>query len=565
LFHGKVFNLGGTSSLDKMRSDQVKKGLDKAPSRSLLRASGVRSEDMPKAFIGIANSWNEVVPGHLHLNKLVDEVKKGIIEAGGIPFVFGVPAVCDGIAMGHSGMRFSLPSRETIADCVELMDNAHMFDGWVGVTNCDKVTPAMLMAAGRINIPAIILTGGAMEAGVMGERAVDLQDVFEALGEHAAGKVTEERVIEVECSACPGEGSCSGLFTANTMACLTEAMGMSLEGCGTSLATSEKKMVIARATGRRIVELVKEHVAPRDIVTRGSLINAIKVDMAIGGSTNTALHLPAIAHEFGLDIDLSTFDQVSLEINHITSIRPSGPYHIEDLERAGGVPAVLHRLKDLLSDERTVTGIGIRKIAASALVYDEEVIRPMDRPFHHQGGIAVLFGNLAPEGSVVKQAAVSAKMMRFTGTARVFDSEAQAMEAIVARQIVKGDVVVIRYEGPKGGPGMPEMLSPTSLISGMGLSDDVALITDGRFSGATRGPCIGHVSPEAYARGPIAAVREGDRITIDIPGRRLQLDISEVELASRLKDVEIVNHPAVGMLSKYRQLVNSAAHGAVVE
>jgi dihydroxy-acid dehydratase len=548
-----------------MRSDQVKKGLDKAPSRSLLRASGVRSEDMPRAFIGIANSWNEVVPGHVHLNRLVEEVRKGIIEAGGVPFVFGVPAVCDGIAMGHSGMRYSLPSRETIADCVELMDNAHMFDGWVGVTNCDKVTPAMLMAAGRINIPAIMLTGGAMEAGTLDERAVDLQDVFEALGEHAAGKVTEERVIEVECSACPGEGSCSGLFTANTMACLTEAMGMSLEGCGTSLATSEKKMAIARATGRRIVELVEDHVAPRDIVTRESLINAIKVDMAIGGSTNTALHLPAIAHEYGLDIDLSTFDQVSREINHITSIRPSGPYHIEDLERAGGVPAVLHRLKDLLSDERTVSGKSLKDIATSAVIIDGEVIRPMDRPYHQQGGIAVLYGNLAPEGAVVKQAAVTPKMMRFTGIARVFDSEAQAMEAITARRIVKGDVVVIRYEGPKGGPGMPEMLNPTSLISGMGLSDDVALITDGRFSGATRGPCIGHVSPEAYAKGPIAAVKEGDHITIDIPARKLQLDVSPQEIEARLRDVMVVDRPVTGMLSKYRQLVTTAARGAVVE
>ena len=548
-----------------MRSDQVKKGLDKAPSRSLLRASGVRSEDMPRAFIGIANSWNEVVPGHVHLNRLVEEVRKGIIEAGGVPFVFGVPAVCDGIAMGHSGMRYSLPSRETIADCVELMDNAHMFDGWVGVTNCDKVTPAMLMAAGRINIPAIMLTGGAMEAGTLDERAIDLQDVFEALGEHAAGKVTEERVIEVECSACPGEGSCSGLFTANTMACLTEAMGMSLVGCGTSLATSEKKMAIARATGRRIVELVEDHVAPRDIVTRESLINAIKVDMAIGGSTNTALHLPAIAHEYGLDIDLSTFDQVSREINHITSIRPSGPYHIEDLERAGGVPAVLHRLKELLSDERTVSGKSLKDIAASAVIIDGEVVRPMDRPYHQQGGIAVLYGNLAPEGAVVKQAAVTPKMMRFTGIARVFDSEAQAMEAITARRIVKGDVVVIRYEGPKGGPGMPEMLTPTSLISGMGLSDDVALITDGRFSGATRGPCIGHVSPEAYAKGPIAAVREGDHITIDIPARKLQLNVSPQEMEARLRDVMVVDRPVTGMLSKYRQLVTTAARGAVVE
>ncbi len=548
-----------------MRSDQVKKGLDKAPSRSLLRASGVNSEDMQKPFIGIASSWNEIVPGHVHLNKLVDEVKRGILEAGGVPFVFGVPAVCDGIAMGHSGMRYSLPSRETIADCVEIMDNAHMFDGWVGITNCDKVTPGMLMAAGRLDIPAIMVTGGAMEAGNLDGKEIDLQDVFEALGEHAAGKRTEADVIKVECAACPGEGSCSGLFTANTMACLTEAMGMSLVGCGTSLAISKRKREIARATGRRIVELVRDHVTPRSIVTEGSFLNAIKVDMSIGGSTNTALHLPAIAHDFGIEIDLRTFDELSRQVKHITSIRPSGPYHISDLDRAGGVPAVLKRLKGLLSNEDTVSGKKILDIAEEAVIFDEEVIRPFDRPFHEQGGIAVLYGNLAPEGSVVKQAAVSEKMMNFTGRARVFDSEAQAMEAIIAGKIVKGDVVVIRYEGPKGGPGMAEMLSPTSLISGMGLSNDVALITDGRFSGATRGPCIGHVSPEAYARGPIAAVREGDTIVIDIPGRRLQLDVPAREIEARLRDTKPVERPVSGILAKYRKLVGSAAQGAVLK
>jgi len=545
-----------------MRSDQVKKGLDKAPSRSLLRASGVTSEDMDKPFIGIANSWNEVVPGHIHLNKLVEEVKRGILEAGGVPFVFGVPAVCDGIAMGHSGMRYSLPSRETIADCVEIMDNAHMFDGWVGITNCDKVTPGMLMAAGRLDIPAIMVTGGAMEAGTLDGKELDLQNIFEALGEHAVGKKSEAEVMRVECAACPGEGSCSGLFTANTMACLTETMGMSLVGCGTSLAVSRKKREIARATGRRIVELVRDHVTPRSIVTKGSFHNAIKVDMSIGGSTNTALHLPAIAHEFGIEIDLRTFDEISRQVKHITSIRPSGPYHISDLDRAGGVPAVLKRLSGQLSNEDTVSGKKLLEIAEEAVIADEEVIRPFNRPFHEQGGIAVLYGNLAPEGSVVKQAAVSEKMMNFRGRARVFDSEAQAMETIVAGKIVKGDVVVIRYEGPKGGPGMAEMLSPTSLITGMGLSNDVALITDGRFSGATRGPCIGHVSPEAYAGGPIAAVREGDTIIIDIPGRKLQLDVPAQEMEARLKSVKPVERPVTGILAKYRKLVGSAAQGA---
>lgn len=546
-----------------MRSDQVKKGLEKAPSRSLLRASGVTDDCMDKPFIGIANSFNDIVPGHIHLNRLVEEVKLGIAEAGGVPFVFGVPGVCDGIAMGHSGMRFSLPSRETISDCVELMDNAHCFDGWVGVTNCDKITPGMLMAAGRIDIPALILTGGPMMEGRQDGEGRDLQSVFEALGAHAAGKMTEEDVLKVECAACPGEGSCSGLFTANTMACLTEAMGLSLVGCGTSLAISRKKREIARATGRQIVELVRQGASPRSIVTRESFINAIKVDMAIGGSTNTALHLPAIAADFDIDIDLMVFDAISRNIPHITSLRPGGPYYLSDLDRAGGVPAVLKRLRDHLSDERTVSGKKIREIADEAEVVDGEVIRPLDNPFHKEGGIAVLYGNLAPEGSVVKQSAVSQKMMQFKGRARVFDSEAASMEAIRSKKIQKGDVVVIRYEGPKGAPGMPEMLSPTSLIAGMGMSDDVALITDGRFSGATRGPCIGHVSPEAYAKGPIAAVREGDEIVIDIPARKLELLVSKEEMERRLKDLKPVEKKLTGMLRKYRQLVSSAAKGAV--
>jgi dihydroxy-acid dehydratase len=546
-----------------MRSDVVKGGIEEAPKRSLLRATGLSDEDLAKPFVGIANSWNEVNPGHVHLNALVAEVKKGIIEEGGQPFVFGVPGICDGIAMGHEGMRYSLASRETISDCVELMVQAHAFDGWVGVTNCDKITPGMLMAAGRMDIPAIMLTGGPMKAGRCGDEKVDLQDVFEALGAYAAGKMSEEEVARIERCACPGEGSCSGLFTANTMACLTEAMGLSLVGCGTALATSKKKKDLARATGRRIVNLVKEEVTPRGIVTRDSLLNAIRVDMAIGGSTNTALHIPAIAAEFGLAIDLRTFDDVSRQVPHLTNIRPSGPYHMEDLENAGGVPAVLKRLRDMLSDEETVSGESIREIADGAVVANEEVVRPLDRPFHQQGGIAVLYGNLAPQGSVVKQTAVSEKMQRFTGNAKVFDGEEKAMEAIRRKRVKAGDVVVIRYEGPKGGPGMPEMLSPTSLIAGMGLSDSVALITDGRFSGATRGPCIGHVCPEAFERGPIAAVRDGDRITIDIPGRKLEVHLSEAELKQRLMDLKVVDRRPTGMLLKYRKLVGSAAEGAV--
>jgi len=546
-----------------MRSDVVKKGLDKAPSRSLLRATGITDEDMDKPFIGIANSYNTIIPGHVHLNELADEVKKGIEDAGGVPFEFGVPGICDGIAMGHPGMRYSLASREVISDCVELMVQAHAMDGWVGVTNCDKITPGMLMAAGRVNIPAIMLTGGPMEAGELNGKPLDLQSVFEALGQQAAGKVDEDFVLKIERNACPGEGSCAGLFTANTMACLTEALGMSLPGCGTSMAKGRRKREIAYDTGKRVVELAIGEIKPRDIVTLESFLNAIRVDMAIGGSTNTVLHIPAIASEFGFCIGLKVFDDISRQVPHITSIRPSGPYVMADLDRAGGVPAVLKRLKGIMSEEDTVSGRTVHQIADEARVLDEKVIRSLDDPFHKEGGIAVLYGNLAPLGSVVKQAAVSEKMMRFTGTAKVFDSEQRAMESIKAQSILPGDVVVIRYEGPMGGPGMPEMLSPTSLISGMGLSDSVALITDGRFSGATRGPCIGHVSPEAYSKGPIAAVQNGDRISIDIPARKIELHISERDMKDRLAKVVVVDRKPTGMLLKYRKLVGSASEGAI--
>ncbi len=547
-----------------MRSDVVKKGIEKAPSRSLLRATGLNDKELSKPFIGIANSWNDIIPGHLHLNELVEEVRKGIIEAGGRPFTFGVPGICDGIAMGHSGMRYSLASRETISDCVELMIQAHCLDGFVGVTNCDKITPGMLMAAGRMNVPSIILTGGPMEAGVSASGSrLDLQSVFEALGSYAAGKTDEKAVRDIERCACPGEGACAGLFTANSMACVTEALGLSLEGCGTSMANSKKKRALARKTGKAIVKLVKKDIKPRDLVTKASFLNAIKVDMAIGGSTNTALHIPAIAKEFDVDIDLEIFDKISREVPHITSIRPSGPYVMSDFEKAGGVPAIMNRLKDKLSDEGTVNGKTVHQIAEKAKVRNEEVIRPLDRPFHKEGGIAVLYGNLAPNGSVVKQAAVSEKMMRFTGKARVFDSEDGAMVAIKGKKVVPGDVVVIRYEGPMGGPGMPEMLSPTSLIAGMGLSDSVALITDGRFSGATRGPCIGHISPEAFVKGPISAVRNGDKIRIDIPNRKIELLIPQKELRDRLENVKVVDKHPSGMLLKYRKLVSQSSEGAI--
>jgi dihydroxy-acid dehydratase len=546
-----------------MRSDAVKKGVDRAPQRSLLRATGLTDADMEKPLIGIANSWNDVVPGHIHLNELAEEVRKGIIEAGGVPLTFGVPGVCDGVAMGHAGMRYSLVSRDVISDCVEIMVQAHCMDGWVGVTNCDKITPGMLMAAGRLDLPTIILTGGPMEPGRRDENGLDLQSVFEALGANKAGKMSEAEVLEIERCACPGQGACSGLFTANTMACLTEALGLSLTGCGSMLATDYRKKELARATGRRIVELVKEGLSARKVVRKGSFTNAIILDMAIGGSSNTALHLPAVAADFGIDIDLRTFDEISKKVPHLTSIKPSGPYYMKDFDTAGGVPAMLNRLLDDLSDETTVNGKGIREIARQAVVRDEEVIRPKNRPFHREGGIAVLYGNLAPQGSVVKQAAVSPEMMKFEGTAQVFDSEQEAYEAISARKIKAGDVVVIRYEGPKGGPGMPEMLSPTSLIAGMGLSNSVALITDGRFSGATRGPCIGHVSPEAFDKGPIAAIRDGDRISIDIPGRRIELLVPQKEIEERLAKVKVVDRKPTGVLAKYRRLVGGASTGAI--
>ena len=548
-----------------MRSDAVKKGLDKAPARSLLRADGLDDSDFDKPFIAIANSWNEIVPGHIHLNEIVEAVKEGIIEAGGKPFVFGVPAVCDGIAMGHKGMRYSLISRDVISDCCEVMVEGHAFDGWVGVSNCDKVTPGMLMAMGRMNVPGLIVTGGAMEVGRSGDRTLDLQSVFEAVGSHSAGTMTEDEVKQIECAACPGRGSCSGLFTANTMACLTEALGLSLTGCGTCLADDTRKLSIARATGRRIVEMVRNDIKPRDIVSRESFLNAIRVDMAIGGSTNTALHLPAISKDFGCPVTLDDFDAISRVTPHITSLRPGGPYSIKDLDEAGGISAVLNILRDSLSDVPMGNGRKMSEVASEGKVTNAEVLRPIDNPYHEQGGIAVLKGNIAPEGSVIKQSAVSPKMMKFSGKARVFDCEKDAADAIVSGDIVSGDVVIIRYEGPKGAPGMPEMLSPTSLIMGRGLGESVALITDGRFSGASRGGAIGHVSPEAYAGGPIAAVRDGDIIDIDIPARTLNVRLSDDEIADRMARIEPIDRPVTGVQRKYRKLVTSGANGAYLE
>ena len=554
--------IGGTELTSNLRSRKAVCGLDRAPARALYRATGLNDLDFEKPMIGIANSWNDIIPGHVHLNRLAKEVSDGIREAGGVPLSFGIPGICDGIAMGHEGMRYSLPSRDLIADSVEFMIEAHLLDGWVGVTNCDKITPGMLMAAGRINIPAAIVTGGPMAPGRLKKKSLDLISIFEALGAHNAGEMSEEEVVEIERHACPGPGSCAGLFTANTMSCLTEVLGMSLPGSGTSHALSEKKINIARKTGQEIVRLVKERRRPRSYVKAASFRNAIRADMAIGGSTNTCLHLPAIAAEFGVNIQLSLFDQISKKIPHLINLRPGGPYFLMDFEEAGGVPAILNRIRDSLEDTESVFGIKIRKIASEAKVLDQEIIRPLSRPYHKEGGIAILRGNLAPEGAVIKQSAVATKSKHFTGRARVFDSEQAATRAIKAKKIKLGEVIVIRFEGPKGAPGMPEMLGPTSLISGMGLGESVALITDGRFSGGTRGFSVGHISPEAYVGGPLAALRNGDTIEIDIDSRSIDVELSATEMKKRMKGFRPPKKPAPGMLRRYREMAKSAADGA---
>ena len=532
-----------------------------------IMATGVTRQNLNKPFIGIASSFTDLVPGHINMREFERAVENGISSGGGVPFIFGLPAICDGIAMGHSGMHYSLPSRELIADEIETMAEAHKLDGLVMLTACDKITPGMLMAAGRLNIPTIIVTSGPMMTGRYKMRKLDLvRDTFEAAGAVRAGKITEAEVSCLEENACPGPGSCAGLYTANTMSCLTEAMGMSLTGCGTALAVSAKKKRIAYASGERIVALVKENMTPRKIMTQNAFINAITVDMAIGGSSNTALHLPAISHEVGIELTLDDFDRISKETPHITSLRPSGEFFMEDLEYAGGVPGVLHSLIEKLLGAETVNGRNIRDIAKDGIIFDPNIIRSHDNPFHKEGGIAVLKGNIAPDGCVVKQTAVSEKAMKITGTAKVFDCEEDSMKAIMDRKVKSGDVVVIRYEGPKGGPGMREMLSPTSALTGMGLSDSVALITDGRFSGGTQGPCIGHVSPEAMEGGPIALLKDGDVIEIDIHERKINAKVSESEFAKRRSEWKMPE-PKVktGWLARYARFVTSANTGAVLK
>jgi dihydroxy-acid dehydratase len=537
-----------------MRSDQIKKGTEKAPHRALLKSLGLQDDDMAKPLIGVANSYTNIVPGHIHLRIIGEAVKEGILSAGGTPFEFNTIAVCDGIAMGHDGMRYSLPSREIIADSVEIMLQAHSLDGLVMISNCDKVTPGMLMAAARVNIPSIMVTGGPMVAGRHRGKKISYSAMPEALGQVAAGKMSEEELLEMETEACPGCGSCSGMFTANTMACLTETLGMSLPYCGTSLATSAFKLRLSRATGKQIIKLVKDDLKPSQILTKEAFENAIAVDMALGGSTNTTLHLPAIAKEAGLTLPLSTFDEIGRKVPHLCSMIPSGSYALEDLDAAGGVPAVMRELKSLLNLKLpTVSGKTVGENIKDAVVLDREVIHSLTNPVHKEGGIAILKGNLAPKGSVIKTAGVSPKMQKHTGPAKVYDSEKEALTAIRGNEIKPGDVVVIRYEGPRGGPGMPEMLFPTATIAGMGLSESVALITDGRFSGATRGGSIGHVAPEAFEGGPIAALKNGDIVTIDIPNRTLKVELSDKELRARLVEWK-PREPKIkkGILSRYK-------------
>ena len=550
-----------------MRSKAIKKGIERLPHRALLYATGIPRSEMEKPFIGVATSFTDIIPGHIGMRDLERFIEKGVHTGGGYPFFFGIPGICDGIAMGHRGMHYSLPSRELIADMVETITEAHQLDGLVLLTNCDKITPGMLMASARVNIPTIVVTAGPMFSGrLKGRRLSLVNDTFEAVGKYTKGLISDREVEELETCACPGAGSCQGMYTANTMACVTEALGMSLPDCATALAVSAEKKRIAFESGRVIVGLIKKNITPRKIMTRQAFENAIMVDLALGGSTNTALHIPAIAHDAGVELSLEVFDELSRKTPHISDMLPGGKFYLEDLHWAGGIPAVMKRLSDRLYDVPTVSGKKTLDIAKSALVTDEEVIRPLERPYHKEGGIAVLRGNLAPDGAVVKQTAVSAKMMKFEGTARVFDSEEAAMKAIMASKIKSGDVVVIRYEGPKGGPGMREMLSPTAAIAGMGLVDSVALITDGRFSGGTRGPCIGHISPEAMEGGPIAALKDGDRIRIDIGKRKLDMLLTDSEIKDRLSKWK-KPEPKIkkGWLARYAKLVSSAGNGAVME
>ncbi|RLC12516.1 MAG: dihydroxy-acid dehydratase [Deltaproteobacteria bacterium] len=550
-----------------MRSDLMKKGIERSPHRSLFKAMGYTDEEISRPIIGIANSANEVIPGHQHLAEIAACVKAGVRMAGGTPMEFSTIGVCDGIAMGHKGMKYSLISRELIADSVEIMATAYPFDGLVLVCDCDKIVPGMMMAMLRLNIPAILVSGGPMLAGNLKGRAIDLISVFEGVGAKSSGKIDDNELAGLEDAACPGVGSCSGMFTANSMNCLSEALGLSLPKNGTIPAVMAARRRLAKEAGVKIMELIEKDIKPLDIATRHAFENAITVEMALGSSTNTVLHLKAIAHEAGVDLDLRLFNEISERTPNLCRIAPAGPTHLEDLDRAGGIPAVMCELdkKGLLySDLMTVTGKSLGENISSAKNLDTDVIRPIESPYSQDGGLAILFGNLAPDGAVVKKSAVDPSMLKHTGSARVFDSEEDAMAAILSRNIRKGDVVVIRYEGPKGGPGMREMLSPTSALAGAGLDKDVALITDGRFSGGTRGAAIGHISPEAQEGGPIAVVEEGDTIEIDIPARSINLKLREEELNLRLNAWKQPDYKVKkGYLYRYARQVSSASTGAI--
>ena len=551
-----------------MRSDLMKRGIEKAPHRSLFKAMGYTQTEIDRPLIGVVNSANEIIPGHIHLDKIADGVKAGIRMAGGTPIEFSTIGVCDGIAMNHAGMRYSLASRELIADSIEIMAMAHPFDALVLIPNCDKIIPGMMMAALRLNIPAILISGGPMLAGHVGGKPVDLISVFEGVGALKAGQISLGELEELEDHACPGCGSCAGMFTANSMNCLVEALGFGLPGNGTVPAVSAARVRLAKEAGRQIMELLAMDLKPRDIATRVAFENAIAVDMALGCSTNTVLHVPAIANEAGIRLDLGVFNQISGRTPHLCSLRPGGAHFLEDLNSAGGVQAVMKELsrRELIDPAPlTVTGRTVGENLRRARVVRPEVIRPLENPYHDKGGIAVLYGNIAPEGAVVKQSAVAPEMLTRKGRARVFESESDAANAILEGGILPGDVVVIRYEGPKGGPGMQEMLTPTAAIIGRGLGLDVALITDGRFSGGTTGAAIGHISPEAAVGGPIALIEEGDEILVDIPNKKLELLVDKAVLAKRRKAWK-PHEPRVkhGYLARYASMVSSGSLGAIL-
>lgn len=547
-----------------MRSNDIKKGFMTTPQRALLKADGLIDEDFDKPFIGIANAWSEIVPGHLHLKDLAKSVKDGISSAGGVPFEFGTIGICDGIAMGHEGMNYSLPSREIIADSVELMTQAHRFDGVVMLCSCDKIIPGMLMAALRMDIPTIFVTGGPMLPGSFNGRTLTFISAHDAFSKYKEGKIDEDELKGIEDNCTPSCGSCQGLYTANTMSCITEVLGLSLPYCATALAVSSEKRRIAKNSGIRIVQMVKENYKPSDFISYKSFENAITLDMLLGGSTNTALHIPAIANEIGLKIDLKVFNEINERTPHICSLDPSGTYTMKDLHESGGIPAVVKQAIDMFNEAGTITGCTITDIAKNSKILREDVIRPLNNPYHKTGGLRVLFGNLAEKGCVVKTAAISESMMRFKGKAVVFDRENDAMNAILNKTINKGDVVVIRYVGPKGAPGMPEMLNPTSAISAIGLDKSVALITDGRFSGGTKGPCIGHISPEAAEGGMIALLKDGDNIEIDIPRGIIKVDLDEEEVNIRKKEWKPIKKELKGYLARYSRLVSSAADGGIL-